>query len=94
MTPVAPYTTPTALGDIVEVFILKARQMERTPLYHHTNVYRRAVTLLATDADEPLEREVVPDILDRMADAIDRTLRAPHDTIYRRAAAMIRGDVR
>lgn len=86
------YTVPTTRGDIVAALIDMARRMEQTPAYHHTNIYRRAVILLATDHDEPTERETVPDVLDHIADVIDRTLKAPHDTLYRRAAAMIRED--
>ena len=86
------YTPPATRGEIVAVLIDMARRMEQTPLYHHTNIYRRAVTLLATDHDESTEREIVPDVLDHIADVIDRTLKAPQDTIYRRAAAMIRKD--
>lgn len=86
------YLPPTTRGDIVAELIGMARRMEQTPLYHHTNIYRRAVTLLATDADEPMEREIVPDVLDGIADIIDRTCKDRVDTIYRRAAAMIRED--
>ncbi|USN13908.1 hypothetical protein PAPPERLAPAPP_02340 [Brevundimonas phage vB_BpoS-Papperlapapp] len=90
MTPV--YVTPQRCGDIAEVFIFKALQMDVR--YRATNVYRRALPLLANDHDAPEERHAVAAILDYIADTIDRTAHegAPHDTIYRRAAAMIRQD--
>lgn len=88
------YDPPTRCGDIAEVFILKAMQMETR--YRATNVYRRALPLLANDHDAGAEREAVAGILDHIADTIDRTLKRRgeplihHDTIYRRAAVLIR----
>lgn len=85
-----PYTTPRTRGDIVAVLIPKALQMDSR--YRATNIYRRAVLVLAHDHDADEERHEVARVLDLMADLIDRTMKFPCATVYRRAAALIRED--
>lgn len=85
------YAVPKTRGDIVAVLIPKALQMDTR--YRETNIYRRAVLVLAHDHDADAERLEVARVLDLMADLIDRTMKTPCDTLYRRAAAMIREDI-